>query len=370
MHVLVTADAVGGVWTYIRELVTGLVSRGVRVTLVSFGEIPTQRQTDWMDRLPNVDFRPTGFHLEWMQDAEEDVKLSSEYLATIVQEVKPDLLHLNQYCYGALDVAVPRIVVAHSDVVSWWVSVHGEEPKESRWISWYRDTVYRGLMAADAVVAPSHWMLNALCGYYGRPPQSSVIYNGRDPNLLNPHITKEDYIVSVGRLWDGGKQVSLLREIEPPLPIYIAGTQAHPEGALHGSDSQSAARRRRLRYKGTQTEAQLRQLYARASVYAATSKYEPFGLAPLEAALSRCAILANDIATFHEIWGDAAMYFRLNDPLDLQGALERLAADKTLCSLYANRAYDRARTRYTASRMVNDYVALYKSLVGAEATAA
>ena len=41
MHVLVTADTVGGVWTYTRELVTGLARRGVRVTLVSFGGAPS-----------------------------------------------------------------------------------------------------------------------------------------------------------------------------------------------------------------------------------------------------------------------------------------------------------------------------------------
>ena len=40
MHVLVTADSLSGSWTYARELVTGLVTRGIRVTLVSFGEIP------------------------------------------------------------------------------------------------------------------------------------------------------------------------------------------------------------------------------------------------------------------------------------------------------------------------------------------
>ncbi len=46
MHVLVTADTVGGVWTYTRELVTGLAARGIRVTLVSFGGIPTATQSD------------------------------------------------------------------------------------------------------------------------------------------------------------------------------------------------------------------------------------------------------------------------------------------------------------------------------------
>ena len=50
MHVLVTADTVGGVWTYTRELVTGLARRGIRVTLVSFGEIPAAKQTEWLTR--------------------------------------------------------------------------------------------------------------------------------------------------------------------------------------------------------------------------------------------------------------------------------------------------------------------------------
>ena len=51
MHVLITADTVGGVWTYTRELVSGLIARGMRVTLVSFGEIPMPEQTAWMERL-------------------------------------------------------------------------------------------------------------------------------------------------------------------------------------------------------------------------------------------------------------------------------------------------------------------------------
>ena len=42
---------IGGIWTYTRELVTGLIARGWRVTLVSFGEIPLPEQTAWMEQL-------------------------------------------------------------------------------------------------------------------------------------------------------------------------------------------------------------------------------------------------------------------------------------------------------------------------------
>ena len=61
---------------------------------------------------------------------------------------------------------------------------------------------------------------------------------------------------------------------------------------------------------GELSESEMRELLSRAAIYIATSKYEPFGLAPLEAALSRCAIVANDIPSLREIWGDAALYFR------------------------------------------------------------
>jgi glycosyltransferase involved in cell wall biosynthesis len=107
----------------------------------------------------------------------------------------------------------------------------------------------------------------------------------------------------------------------------------------------------------------MRELLSRASIYIATSKYEPFGLAPLEAALSRCAIVANDIPGFREIWDDAAFYFRAGDLGSLENALALLHGNPELRLNYANRAYDRARQHYTADRMVEEYMQLYRVLL-------
>ncbi len=366
MHVLVTADTVGGVWTYTRELVTGLVRRGVRVTLVSLGEIPTAAQAGWMDGLRGLDFRPTGFRLEWMQDSEADIHASSEFLSSVVREIKPDVLHLSQFCYGSLPVHVPKVLVAHSDVVSWWVNVRGDEPRDTPWMRWYRETVRSGIAGATTVVAPSSWMLHAISAHYTRPSGSLVIYNGRNPGLFNPHASKDDLLVSVGRVWDGAKQVSLLMERDHKTPIYIAGDDKHPDEVLRGGRPAFPARRS-VQFGGIKSEGQLAQLFSRASMYAATSRYEPFGLAPLEAALSRCVIIANDIPTFHEIWGDTACYFRYNDAADLADTIEKLQANRELRLTYANLAYNRARQRYTAERMVDAYLTLYKSLAPAVA---
>src|SRR5246500_4108469 len=131
VHVLVTADSLSGSWAYARELVTGLVTRGIRVTLVSLGEIPLPQQTSWMESLHGLEYRPTAFRLDWMQEGQIDLEESAAYLTALVAELKPDVLHLNQLCYGNLPVNVPRIVVAHGDMISWWNAVHGHEPKPS-----------------------------------------------------------------------------------------------------------------------------------------------------------------------------------------------------------------------------------------------
>ncbi len=365
MHALVTADTVGGVWTYARELVTGLVERGIQVTLITFGEIPDESQTAWMEALRGVDFRPTAFRLEWMQEAEEDLAASMGYLESVVREIRPDILHLNQYCYGALAIDVPKLVVAHSDVVSWWVSVHGEEPRENKWQRWYRDTVSSGIANADVVVSPSRWMLDAVKTYYTVPVRGLVIHNGRNPGLFNAYLSKEDLLLSVGRIWDGAKQVALLAGREHPLPVYIVGTEEHPDAMFRSQHKKRGGHH--VHFRGPQTEVQLAQLYARASMYAATSRYEPFGLAPLEAALSRCALIANDIPTFHELWGDAACYFRYNDAGSLAHTIERLQSDRELRQTYGSLAYQRAREHFTAKRMVDEYVGLYQQLVSRSA---
>lgn len=360
MRILVTADTLGGVWTYTRELVTGLVRRGVQVTLVSFGDIPSEAQTCWLDALPQVDFRPTAFKLEWMQDCEADMEASSQYLRQVIDEVRPDLLHLSQFYYGALRCDVPRIVVAHSDVVSWWSAVHEHAPAESAWLRWYRESVSRGLACATAVVAPSRWMFEQVEHHYGKPQQGVVIYNGRTPALFNPHVSKEDTIITVGRLWDAGKNAGLLLREEMPAPVHIVGADRHPE--LQGSAFSGQEIRSNVHFDPHQDEKQMAQLFSRAAIYAATSRYEPFGLAPLEAALSRCAIVASDIRPFRELWGPAAVFFRANDAASLRSTLEDLVRDRGLRQRYANLAYNHARARFGAARMIDEYLELYHAL--------
>jgi len=372
VHVLVTTDTLGGVWTYTRELVTGLTNRGIRVTLVSFGDIPLPEQIGWMDGLDGFDYRPTAFRLDWMQEGEHDHADSSTYLTGLVKELKPDLLHLNQLCHGTLPVKVPRVVVAHGDMISWWKTVHGCEPKDSSWLRWYRNVVARGLLQASAVVAPSFWMLDTTRECYAWGRHGTVIYNGRNPILFNPHIKKENTVLAVGAMLDAGKQVALLTQHAHALPVCIVGSDGTAPVARVPirTDVKLAVEPVCLAIKGPQTENQMRTLYSRASVFAATARYESFGMTMIEAALSRCAIVANDTPLHRELWNDAAVYFKTNDAASLAEVIRGLSEERDVCQGYGNRAYQRARECFTSKRMVDEYLELYRGLISSGKAAA
>ena len=247
--------------------------------------------------------------------------------------------------------------------MSWSLAVRGVQPNDP-WAQWYRATVERGLAGASLLVAPSRGMLDCIENCYGKQPRARVIYNGRSPTLFNPLVSKHDYAASVGRLWDEGKQSRLLMQLTAsPLPIFLAGALAIPGESADENPAGRAESTRYVQFMGELSEGEMRELLSRAAIYIATSKYEPFGLAPLEAALSRCAILANDIPNLREIWGDAACYFRSSDAESLREALALLHGNRELRLSYANRAYERARQRYTAERMVEEYVEVYRALL-------
>jgi glycosyltransferase involved in cell wall biosynthesis len=47
-----------------------------------------------------------------------------------------------------------------------------------------------------------------------------------------------------------------------------------------------------------------------------------------------------------------------------------VSEDREVAQGYGNRAYQRARERFTARRMVNEYIELYRELIGVGAVAA
>ena len=371
MHVLMTTDTLNSnLWAFTRELASGLIGRGFRVTLVSLGEIPLPEQTAWMDSLRGLDYRPTAFRLNWMEEGQQDFAESSAYVDSVLREVRPDIFHSNHLCYGSLPASTARIVVAHGDFITWWKSVHGREPRESAWLRWYQRTTEEGLAGASAIVASSDWMLETLRSSYLGVTNGVVIHHGRNPVHFNPYITKNDEVIAVGQLLDPASQVHLLAERQYPLPVCVVDSKPdHWRDARVRAEVKFSPGSEGVVMGGARSESQLRLMYSRASIYVSASCYEPSGMSILEAALSRCALILNDIPALREIWGSAAVFFRTNDPDSLCDAVRTLNSDAELRRSFANRAFNRARECYNANRMTGNYIQLYRSVLNHRAFA-
>ena len=159
-RVLMTADTVGGVWTYAVELARALGALGVRVAIATMGAPVAEHQRAALAGCEGVELFESSFRLEWMQDPWDDVNAAGEWLMALERDLRPDLLHLNQFSFGFLPFRAPKLVVAHSCVASWWRAVHGEAMPSS-WAT-YRFRVRQGLADAQRVTAPTAAMLDAL----------------------------------------------------------------------------------------------------------------------------------------------------------------------------------------------------------------
>jgi glycosyltransferase involved in cell wall biosynthesis len=179
-------------------------------------------------------------------------------------------------------------------------------------------------------------------------------------------VAKDNLVLAVGRLLDPAKQVNLLTQQTHPVPVCIVGDsdeaaepvfRAPVRAEVKFSDGDAG-----VSLKGPQSEAEIRLLYSRAALYAGTYRYDPSGMAVLEAALSRCTLILNDIPSLRELWGPAAVYFRTNESESLAEAVRILTADVQLRRNFANRAFQRARECFNAHRMTDNYIQLYRSV--------
>lgn len=359
MRLLMTSDTVGGVWRFTQELTSGLLEAGDAVAMVSFGREPSTAQQAECERL-RARWGDSFFYvgcdapLEWMRENNRAFREGAAMLARVSREFEAELLHANQFCFGAARLKIPTVVTAHSDVLSWTRCCRGAGLEDSEWLARYCTLVQAGLNAADVVTAPTAWMMRVLGGGFRLPREQIVIPNGRSVTVRTGDARRLQ-AVTAGRVWDEAKDMALLETVQSPMPLVVVGEMECDgvrAGTLHG-----------VRMCGALGEQAMLQLFAESAVYVCTSRYEPFGLAPLEAALCGCAIVAREIASLREVWANAAVYFR--DAEELSAVLRRLYEDPEFLRRYQRRAGERARM-FSRERMVGSYRTVYAGVLGKE----
>jgi len=97
---------------------------------------------------------------------------------------------------------------------------------------------------------------------------------------------------------------------------------------------------------GRLSDAELAWLYRNARALIFPSKYEGFGLPPLEAQTLNCAVITSNAASLPEVTGDGALYFEPDDMPGLLAQLDRLETETDLADSLRRRGLNNAR-RYS-----------------------
>ncbi len=312
-RVLISADAVGGAWTYALDLARGLCARGDEVLLAALGPSPSGAQCG-AARDAGISLLDTGLPLDWIAEDEAELGRAAQGLADTAVTWRAEIVHLSSPALaGAAHFPMTVVGVAHSCLATWWTTLREGPPPPD--FAWRIAAVARGYAACDALIAPTAAFAAATCQSYGVSP--IPVHNGRS-RTATVATARDIPVVTAGRLWDEGKGAATLDAAAEMLgvPVLALGPMTGPQGQRVTLD--------RLCFAGAKPAAAVAETLARARIFVSAARYEPFGLAVLEAAQAGCALVLSDIPTFRELWEGAAVFVTPGDPAVLAKAVTEL----------------------------------------------
>ncbi len=190
---------------------------------------------------------------------------------------------------------------------------------------WYRLVIRAIVRRSPRTMVVSQFAARETQAFFGgRADRLEVVAEGwqhlqraeSDDSILRAHgLENGSYVLAVSSPTPN-KNFALVSQAmlhlrDVPLRLVIAG--ASDPRVFASAPVGDEARATRVGYV---SDAQLKSLYENARLFVFPSKYEGFGIPPLEAMALGCPVAASDIEAVREVCGDAARYF---DPRDARG---------------------------------------------------
>ena len=350
-RVLMTVDAVGGVWRYAMDLAAAMRDCGVEPLIVGLGPQPSPEQRREANSIGRLEWPAQP--LDWMVEDESELDRVPHLLSELALRHSVDLLHLNLPSQAArITAELPLVTMSHSCVASWFAAVRGSGLPEA-W-AWQKRLNRLGFDRADLVLAPSRSHAATLTRTYGAIPDLAVVYNA-SRNACSVG-TKENFVFAAGRWWDEGKNGAVLDRAAADIgwPVVMAGACEGPNGqrlAIMYAD-----------HEGELSHDRTMRLMSKAAIVVSPSVYEPFGLVALEAARAGAALVLADIETYRELWEGVALFADPGDPAAFAEAANRLTEDAKLRADLGRRAQLRSAD-FTVEAQRDAVLAAYRRVM-------
>jgi alpha-1,3-rhamnosyl/mannosyltransferase len=310
-------------------------------------------------------------------------------LARLARHAKPHVVHCSHFPTPA-PVCGPLVVTLH-DLTP--LVVPGVMPSAAR-RAVYRAWNARAAHLADRIIVPSHAtaadvarLFAAARGKLAVTPEAADDFaSGPGAPLTGAlaRLAAPPYLLSMGSTKLHKDLPTLLRAFaqlapaHPDLRLLLVGEE--PPGYLAAALAAASVGvpagvpppvppaapspvgpppPARVAFTGRVSDAELRALYAGASAFAFPSRYEGFGLPPLEAMALGAPVVCADAASLPEVVGDAALLFAPGDAAALAAALSRLLDDPALHERLSRAGREHA-AQFTWQRTAAATVAAYR----------
>jgi glycosyltransferase involved in cell wall biosynthesis len=300
-------------------------------------------------------------------------------LARDVAQRKVGLLHLLytdlNYAYMIPLAFAKTAVITIHDVIPLLMPGHFSELQQKRYI---RVLTWACRRAHAIILDSEHTQRDLEKFVTGFQDKAHVVYIGVDPRFCPPtseqvealkkkYDLPESFVLTVGRSFPHKNQALLVRAVHTlrqkygsSIQLVLAGPTDHDAGvdelnvAIKEVDGKSW-----VRWVGNVDDIDMPTLYGAATAFAFPSRYEGFGLPPLEAMACGAPVVCSNAASLPEVVGDAGI---LVDPSDKDGfakALNDILTDAGLAAELRRKGLERAKT-FSWDATVEHVINVYK----------
>ena len=261
-------------------------------------------------------------------------------LSRIARHLKPDVTHCTHFP-TPLPAPHPLVVTVH-DISP--LVVPDLMPSALR-RAVYRGQISRAVRVADRILVDAAFTVGELTRIFpaanGRvttvPIAADDFSAGPVPALPErlAHLAGERYLLTMGSTRAHKDIPTLLRAFaelastHPELRLLLVGEGEDGYLDAHFAASANSVRER-VAFTGRVSDDELRALYAGAAAFAFPSRYEGFGLPPLEAMSLGAPVVVVDAASLPDVVADAALLMPPGDAHAFARALERILGDPDL----------------------------------------
>jgi len=268
----------------------------------------------------------------------------------LIKQYRLDLLHVPHF-NAPVFCSCPLVVTIHDLILTKFPSRRASTLPAA--VYWFKNLAYRlviksAIRRAKTILTISQFTKKDLIDQFGVQPDKIVMaYNGftdlsvksvgadqqADRETILRYNVGDKYLLYVGNAYPHKNLEWLVDNFynwwqkNPEYQLVLVGGKSFVYERLAEQMRKYWPTNSPVRLTGFVSDSQLPAFYRLASLYVFPSRYEGFGLPPLEAMSYGCPVLSSDSSCLPEVLGEAALYFKDNQPASFLEQLDKIVSD-------------------------------------------